>query len=126
MKGQVLTEFLIIFLVFLWLILVYLYIFSDYFSSYHHSDVNLRIFSTSHQLAAAVNSIFIAGPGASYNFSADLSDFQISINRNTITVNFENQTASSAPLITENVVLLHDFSNPEISIRNNGGVIEIR
>ncbi|MFH2105903.1 MAG: hypothetical protein ABII22_01470 [Candidatus Micrarchaeota archaeon] len=126
MKGQVLTEFLIIFLVFLWLILIYLYVFSDYFSSYHYSDTNLRIFSSSHQLASAINSVFIAGPGASYNFSADLNDFEISINKNSITVNFENRTTSSASLITENVVLLHNVNEPEISIRNNGGVIEIR
>src|SRR3989338_1620981 len=124
MRGQVLAEFLVVFSAFLVLLLIYSIIFSEYLSSYFSSNNNLKLFSTAYKFSSAINSVFISGPGTSYNFSIDLTDMNMSVDDNILNVWIENRSALSTTLLTERVNILLNNSS-DISIVNNGGMIEV-
>lgn len=124
MKAQVMLEFLVVFSLFLFLLLIYSIAFSGYFTNYYISNKNLNLFSKVYTISSAINSVFLAGNGSTSNVSLDLTDINITISNSIITLRTENLSSASSTLITNNVNIL-SFNQSGMKISNVGDRIEI-
>ena len=123
-KGQALAEFLVVFSAFLFLLLAYSSVFSEYTIAFFSSNNYLKLFSLSYRISSAINSVFIAGDGTAYSFSLDVQNIALTTDKNILTLTLSNKSTTSSTLITENVSIAQNIDS-DFLIVNNGGIIEV-
>lgn len=126
MKGQAANEFLIVFTAFLVLYIIFTVIFSSQSVNLIQSTDNLDALKTTYALSNTINSVYMAGDGASTNLTLVNSRLNVTIHNGILTSSVSSTNAGSqAKLLTTRINATQIFLNREMKIKNNGGSIEI-
>jgi len=125
-KGQVSIEFIIVIVLLLALFLFSLTIFSERNSGYIYSKESYEARLIADKLAAAVNTVHLAGPGTEANVLLEERgiDFNVSVTGNAVVVEWRDSHIDSG-LLTDNVTTGAISTGNLVNVKNVNGGIEV-
>jgi len=124
MKGQQSAEFFVVIAVIMFIFLVFLVIYQGQNVNLLQSQDSVSAMERAYSLASAINYVYLAGDGASYNFTfRKYSNENVSISGRAVQCS-KNYVVAQAPLLTDQVNATI-VGGGEMLIKNNEGVIEI-
>lgn len=123
LKAQISAEFFIIFVCVMMLLLIFTTIYYSQTLNLFQTGSTLSAKKLAYQVASAINGVYLAGNGASYNLSIPYSNESITLSGNSVLVEGGNAKVS-APVLTNNLNATN-VAHGAVTIKNNNGLIEV-
>lgn len=125
MRAQVSSEFMIVYSALFTIFLVVFAIYYDGGLNLFQTQDKINSFRNANSVAAVINYVYLAGDGASYNFTVTnvLNEENITITDHAVT-SYRPYASGSAPLINGNVNE-STLDEKEVIVTNNQGEIDI-
>lgn len=124
MKAQVSSEFMIVYAALFTIFIIIFAIYYDGDLNLFQTQDRINSFRNANSISAVINYVYLAGDGASYNFTVTnvINDENITITENAVTT-YRPHASGSAPLI--NGAVNGTLDDREVVITNNKGEIDI-
>ncbi len=125
-RGQAANEFLVVFTAFLVLYIIFTFIFSNQSVNLIQSTDSLDALKTTYAISNSINSVYLAGDGATMNVTVANSRLNVTIINGILSSSvLSTNVLTQVKLLTNRINATQLFLNREMQIRNNGGSIEI-
>jgi len=123
MRGQMTNEFIIVLAAIMIVFFIFYSLYADQWINSRQSSEKIAAMSTAIKIRNAINYVYLAGDGTTYNTSYRVGDMNISIHDGVVWAQ-TNVAAYYVPLLTSNINTT-SFHGGEVVIKNNKGLIEI-
>lgn len=125
MRGQNTPEFYVVLASVLIIFMIFTVIHQGQtINLYQHKD-STSAMNRAYSLASAINYVYLAGDGTSYNFTFQkFRNENVTINNGIVQCE-KGESIGQAPLVTDNIVVTGELDAGNMIIRNNNGVVEI-